>query len=332
MEIVTASAPGKIILFGEHSVVHRMPAIAIAVNKQTTVTIDQNESLTENEIFFNATDYHRSYKISTENLQHDSLTPINQFFLPFCVIIREILSKNNFTIPYGARITISSNIPKGAGMGSSASVSVALAKAFTEFLGSSVSNDEISSLAYRGEQIIHGTPSGIDNSVCTFGGGILFENGNITKIPIPDISIIVGDTGKPRQTKKLVEKVGFLNKKWDFYKEIITAIGSLVRESIPLLENGDGVGLGELCSINHGLLEALGVSSPELNHLVEAAQAAGAWGAKLTGGGGGGCMIALTSDNRVKDVKNAIINAGGHPYQMKFAQKGVSIQKSEKEN
>ena len=123
----------------------------------------------------------------------------------------------------------------------------------------------------------------------------------------------------------MVGKVGLRKEKWNFYTKIIESIGALVRESIPLLVKGDGIALGELCDINHGLLDALGVSSPELNHFVEIAREQGAWGAKLTGGGGGGCMIALCSPDVVNAVCEGLISAGGYAYQMSFQPIGVTV-------
>ena len=323
---IRASAPAKIILFGEHSVVHGMPAIAIAVNRKTQVTITKNKDYKAGQIKILSKSYNQS-DTNQYNKGFKKDYKKNKLFYPLWHLLEDVFSEQDIQPDHGLDIEIDSTIPQGAGMGSSAATAVSLTAAMLSYFNIKHDKEMISAIAYKAEQIIHGTPSGIDNSICTFGSGIVFEKGKITPIEVPKINIIIGDTCKPRETKKMVTKVRLRKEKWKFYSIIIEAMGSLVRESIPILRDGKGELLGELCDINHGLLDALGVSSPELNRLVEISRVNGAWGAKLTGGGGGGCMIALCSSDRVQNIIKGIEDAGGRAYEMEFEQNGVMVEK-----
>ena len=322
---IIARAPGKIILFGEHAVVHQMPAIATAVDKTATVELHETNELSAGSVLLNVIDYNDKQIFDMKRLDYYTKPNISPVFHPLVQVLKQISLTTDENINKGLEISIKSDIPRGAGMGSSAAVSVALTAVLGQYFSLNLSLDAISQIAFIAEKIVHGNPSGIDNSTCTYGGGIMFEKGNVQTVSIPKIAIVVGDTRKPRQTKLMVGKVGQRKEKWNFYSRIIEAIGALVKESIPLLIKGDEIALGELCDINHGLLDALGVSSPELNHLVEIARQKGAWGANLTGGGGGGCMIALCSHDVVEPVCKSLISAGGYAYQMSFQPNGVTI-------
>ena len=191
-----------------------------------------------------------------------------------------------------------------------------------------LSKDEISNIAYKAEKIVHGTPSGIDNTIATYGGAILFKKGDIKQIQITSkIPLVIGDSGIERNTADWVRRVRLRRERqMAVMTSIISSIGILVYEGIKLLNRNDLPALGELMNINQGLLEAIGVSTFELNRLIDAARKNGAYGAKLTGAGGGGCMIALSPEAKQKQIADAIKRAGGTPLITNISSQGVRIE------
>lgn len=327
LKSVIASAPGKIILFGEHSVVYKQPAIAVAVSKYSKTYVYPNESIASGEVLLKAPDYNNEIKIVYNPQDSNLPRGFGKLFHPVWIILREMIKDDHkIFLKKGITIEISSKVPRGSGMGSSASLWVSCAKALSESFEFHFNDEKISKIAFEAEKFVHGNPSGIDNSVSTFGGGILFENGKILPLILPKLSMVVGDTQKARRTRDMVARVGERQKNWTFYNKIIQSIGELVLDGIDYLLKGDAEKIGELLDINHGLLDALGVSSPELNRMVEATRAAGAYGAKLTGGGGGGCMIALCSPQTQQKVSQAIKELGGIPYLVQISQQGAQIE------
>jgi len=191
-----------------------------------------------------------------------------------------------------------------------------------------LSKDEISNIAYKAEKIVHGTPSGIDNTIATYGGAILFKKGDIKQIQITSkIPLVIGDSGIERNTADWVRRVRLRRERqMAVMTSIISSIGILVNEGIKLLNRNDLPALGELMNINQGLLEAIGVSTFELNRLIDAARKSGAYGAKLTGAGGGGCIIALSPEAKQKQIADAIKRAGGTPLITNISSQGVRIE------
>jgi mevalonate kinase len=198
-------------------------------------------------------------------------------------------------------------------LGSGAAVSVALIRALSSLLSHPISDDEVNSIAYETEKLHHGIPSGIDNTVITYAKPVYFIKDNpieIFKVGKP-FSIVIGDTGISALTK---ESVGDVRRLWlrdtanfENYFNEIAQIALIARRSI---ESGKPELLGELMNHNHALLQSLTASSPELDKLVEAARDAGALGAKLSGGGRGGNMIALVEQANAESVADALISAG----------------------
>ncbi len=214
----------------------------------------------------------------------------------------------------GMRIEIFPNIPRAAGLGGSAALAVSIIRALAQHFNISISDEEINALAYESEKIVHGTPSGIDNTMATYGKFILFRKGNPPemqeiKVPKP-IPIVIGLSGVESLTAKMVARV---REAWEknkpLYDSIFKQIDELVLEAAKAVEAYDLEKLGELMNVNQGLLNALRVSSWELEELIEIARNNGALGAKLTGGGGGGAMIALCPEN-AEEVAEAMRRAG----------------------
>jgi mevalonate kinase len=230
----------------------------------------------------------------------------------------------------GVNLVIRSDIPSAVGLGSSAAICVATVAAVAALVEGGLSMDDICSLAYEGEKIVHGTPSGVDNNISTFGGIIKYEKGvgferlNLQESP----PFIIGNTRRKRSTKKMVENVAALRERSTrIVDSIIDTLGDVSSEGLSCLLRGDLQGMGELMNIGHGLLSSLGVSSPQLDLLVYAARYEGALGAKLTGAGGGGCMIALADDHRLKNVEEAILRERGDPIRIKISHEGVKTRK-----
>ena len=213
----------------------------------------------------------------------------------------------------GVEINITSTIPVASGLGSGAAVSVALIRALSSFISHPLSDEEVNSLAYEIEKLHHGTPSGIDNSVITYNQPVYFIKGQpieTFKVGKP-FTIVIGDTGISALTK---ESVGDVRRMWlrdsvnlETIFDEIGQISLIARRSI---ESGKPELLGELMDQNHALLQSLTVSSPELDKLVDAARKAGALGAKLSGGGRGGNMIALAEQPKAESVAQALMSAG----------------------
>jgi hydroxymethylglutaryl-CoA reductase len=212
------------------------------------------------------------------------------------------------------------DLPRASGLGASAALAVAVIRAIVHRFGLTVSDAEVSQLAFECEQLVHGTPSGIDNTVATFGKMILFRKtdaGNEIQdihAPVP-IPVVVGLTGVRSLTADTVSRVhAGWQKNPQHYEAIFSEIDDLVMTGMDALTRGDLSALGEVMNLNHGLLNALQVSSPELEAVVDLARRSGALGAKLTGGGGGGAMIAIAQPDRIHSVANTLDVAGYQTY------------------
>jgi mevalonate kinase len=203
----------------------------------------------------------------------------------------------------GFDITVESSIPLGAGLGSSAAVTVAGIDAATRALGRPLSPEAVADRAYRAEATVQdGQASRADTFCSAVGGAVRVEGDDCRRIDAPDLPIVVGFDGGAGDTGELVSGVRALKERYDFAADTVETIGDVVRTGERLLDpdsETDGgaadriAELGDLMDFNHGLLESLGVSSRSLDSMVWAAREAGAHGAKLTGAGGGGCIVAL---------------------------------------
>jgi mevalonate kinase len=210
-------------------------------------------------------------------------------------------------------IRIESTIPVAAGLGSGAAVTVAIARALSAALGSPLEDAQVCALAFEVEKIHHGTPSGIDNTVVTYARPVYFVKGKpIEQLQVARaFTVVIGDTGIASPTAKAV---GDVRKAWqankNHYEALFTSIGALADSARSAIEQGAVELLGPLMDANHGLLRKLGVSCPELDALVLVARKAGAWGAKLSGGGRGGNMIALVNKEQAEKVATTLQAAG----------------------
>ena len=295
-----SSAPGKIILFGEHAVVYGRPALAVPV---TQVHADVEVTDTDSAgIWIDAPDIDLHAEMNTLPSDHPIAAVIhNLFFLsrvsPFPTI----------------NIKITSTIPVASGLGSGAAVTVALTRALSTHINYAMTDEQVNAFAYEIEKLHHGTPSGIDNTVITYAKPVYFVKGQAIetfKVGQP-FTIVIGDTGVSAPTK---ESVGDVRKLWEAdktkWESLFDKVGELVKEARNSIESGKTKELGMLMNQNHTVLQELTVSSPELDKLVSAARTAGALGAKLSGGGRGGNMIALVEPSQAKAVAQSLLDAG----------------------
>ena len=227
----------------------------------------------------------------------------------------------------GVSVKVESSIPVGVGLGSSASTAVSTIAAVGSLFGHGLNRDVIFDLAYHGERRVHGRPSGIDQTTVTYGGILLFKMG----VPFRKIqssrplSLVIGNTGIKRSTGEVVGRVTKLRESEPQYVESLAdQVESIVAEAEMALGTGDLEKFGRLMNENQELLSKIGVSSKELDSLIVASREGGALGAKLTGGGGGGCMISLVTEDVRESVSKRIRNAGGTPIFAELSGEGVS--------
>jgi len=321
---VRASAPGKVILFGEHSVVYRGPAIAMAIDRRVSVYASPRRDLRIRILapdigvsgYFERQDY---FPLTGGELGHQQLLPV----LSVCRSTINELGMNT-----GLDVEIRSELPMGVGLGSSAALSVAAVTAIDAIAEAGLTQDKIVELSMNSERLIHGTPSGIDSTVATLGGIIIFEQRNLVeRLRLPEIPTVVGNTGIQRLTGRLIGDVRKRLNSFSCIDKVIDAIADVAVQGRSALIDGDLLRMGELMTINHGLLWALGVSTPELDRLVNSSLKAGAVGAKLTGAGGGGCMIAVCRKQDVPSISHAIAQSQGYPLEVRPSEKGVIVTK-----
>jgi mevalonate kinase len=308
MPAISASAPGKIILFGEHSVVYGQPAIAVPVTQvQARAIITARPDRPAGWVDLVAPNI--GLAASLKDLPEDH---------PLSFVVERVFQETAISRPPAMTIRITSTIPIAAGLGSGAAVSVAIIRALSEFLGQPLPNDRVSNLAYEVEKLHHGTPSGIDNTVITYAMPVHFKRTSkegsrqveTFKVAEP-FTIIIGDSGVPSPTAITVADVHLA---WQAdpitFDAIFQSIGEVVEHGKRAIEHGDNDTLGTLMDQNHAMLVKMGVSSPELDSLVRAARHAGALGAKLSGAGRGGNMISLVKPADGDQVSEALMAAG----------------------
>lgn len=297
---IQTSAPAKIILVGEHAVVYGKPAIAVPVSSLRAYANGEPSS--------------EGLRILSADLNEMIPVDINAEAIDNALALTARLALHKLAAsPPNVTIRLHSDIPIASGLGSGAAVSTALARALCAALDTPLTNEELNALIYEVEKVYHGTPSGIDNTVIVYERPVYFVRGQ----PIETLTVggefrlIVADTGKSASTRVAVEGVRALyNAEPDTVRAILDEIGALVTAARGCIEGGQAFELGRLMSRNHTLLQQLTVSSPELDRLVAAALEAGAPGAKLSGGGRGGNMIALVSPEDEERLKEALRKAG----------------------
>jgi mevalonate kinase len=298
--LASGAACGKVILFGEHAVVYRRPALAVPITQvQATATIEAGEA----GITIEAPDLNQTVAL-------DRASPAS----PLAAIVRLTLRHLQLQ-PETLRlkITINSTVPIASGLGSGAAVSTAIVRALAQWANTPIDTATVNALVFDVEKLHHGTPSGIDNTVIAYQQSVYFvrdEPIQLFKVATP-FTIVIGNTGVAGSTKVAVSDV---RKGWEADREQYEAwfdqIGVIVQQARSAIETGAIDQLGPLMDQNQALLRNIGVSGPELERLIAAAKGANAAGAKLVGGGRGGNMIALVHDHNLEAVTAALKDAG----------------------
>ncbi len=305
-----ATAPGKAILFGEHAVVYGRPAIAVPVTD-----VQARAALAPGApgagVILVAADLPaedgspggRRYRLRD--------APADD---PLRVIVELALDAFAGAIPEpDLSVTVTSTVPIARGLGSGAAVATAVARALAGYLGYAPQSEEISQLVYEVEKLHHGTPSGIDNTVIAYEQPVYFVRGEgVKRLAVgASFNLVIADTGVASSTRAVV---GDVRRRWEAererYEGLFDEIGAVARLAKAAIQRGDRRAMGRLMNENHDLLATLGVSSPELDRLVAAARAAGARGAKLSGAGWGGNMLALVEPEQAPAVAAALRAAG----------------------
>lgn len=303
MPAFSASAPGKIILFGEHAVVYNRPAIAVPVEEVAAKAIV-------------IPDLHAAtgrVRILAQDIGLDSQLTDLPAEHPLAAAILSTASAVGASHIPACTVKVISTIPVAAGLGSGAAVTVAIVRALSAYLGHPLSDERVCQLAYEVEKFHHGTPSGIDNTVITYAKPVYFVKGEpIQQLhPISPFIIVIGDTGIQSPTSLTVGEVrNAWQQRRDEYEALFDSTWAIVDSARTAIEEGMIELLGPLMDANHSLLYKLGVSCPELDKLVQAARNAGALGAKLSGAGRGGNMIAMVTADSAARVAEALEQAG----------------------
>lgn len=307
----TATAPGKIILFGEHAVVYGRPAIAIPLPQLRATAVVAAAS-------------QPGIRLIAPDLGQDVMLSEAPPDDPIAAVIRQVQTAVARPHLPDMTITVSSQIPVASGLGSGAAITAAVVRALAEFLGAAhlATPAWVSALTYEVEKIHHGTPSGIDNTVVSYEMPVYFVRQQPKNHIEPfaaarPIHLLVGDTGVRSSTKVAV---GDVRRHWQEaparFEALFDGCGRIATAARNAIEMGDIPALGPLMVENHALLQEMTVSSPELDRLVTAAQQAGALGAKLSGAGRGGNMIAVVTPKTATAVQHALHAAGAQTVRM----------------
>jgi mevalonate kinase len=265
--LATWSAPGKVFLFGEHAVVYGKPGIAMAIKPRVFVTV--------------------------RNTRHSQRA--KSAYIDGCFEALGVMGS----------VYINSQIPSSSGLGSSAAVTVATLSAINDEFSLHKTREDIADMAFEIEKTVQkGRASPTDTTVSAYGGIVLISGGSRRRLPPQNIHLVIGDSLVSHSTSKMVEQVSELKVKHpNIVDPVLDAIEGVSMSAIHHLSNPKE--LGRYMNMNHALLEVLGVGHPQLGKMVLAARAAGAFGAKITGAGGGGCMVAVCP----KPLKHRIANA-----------------------
>ncbi|RLG72687.1 MAG: mevalonate kinase [Methanobacteriota archaeon] len=315
-----ASAPGKIILFGEHAVVYGKPAIAAAITLRTRVKAEKTDG---NKVMITSFPLKKRETVLTQEIVEETrVSPLAYCFSA----VKQAYQLAGFE--KGLKIEISSSIPPDSGLGSSAAVSVAVLAATLGELGLNLEKEKLAKVATQVERDVQGVSSGLDPTTSSHGGFLYYKQGEIIQLGAgEELRLVTGYSGQKSSTKKQVELVkARLEEYPDIIGPTIETIGRIVDRGREALEKGETARVGRLMVMNQWCLELLGVSTPKLRRLVGAALEAGAEGAKITGAGGGGSIIALALRSEQK-VQKAIEKAGGAPLSVGIDKTGVQVSK-----
>jgi mevalonate kinase len=311
---------GKVILFGEHFVVHGVPGIVSAIDSTVDAEVKKiGEGIT-------VRDERKGARGYTQKKRAEQKESIERMLRTMGIDPEKAILE----------IWLGGNLPGFSGIGASAASSVAIARAIAEEFRMDLSNEKINEIAYEAEKAYAGTPSGIDNTAATYGGLIWFKRNlsggpnMIEKLSIREpVEIIICNTGIVADTKEMVAGVAARKKRNPGeYNLLFKQAEDLAFATREALEEFDLRKVGKSMNENHRLLQEIEVSCKELDYLVNLAREQGAFGAKLTGGGGGGCMVALTPGKELQEAVAAAMEKEG----FKVLRTKIGIQKYKGKN
>ncbi len=299
----SAEAPCKAIITGEHFVVHGSWALAAAIGKKVRVDVQDS----------------RRFGVSSHEyrLSRDALHPVER--------IVETLARE-FSFKPSLRVEIRSEVPAGAGLGSSASTMVALVAALSRLKSLGLGRSEVIDFAAVGEKEVHGRPSGIDVNTCALGGVLLYKVGSRPKrVRLNGTrKLLVVYSGKKRSTRQLIDRVsGAKERHPGLFGGLADSVSEATRTAADRLVEGDMAGLGRLLTFNHAALSAVGASNARLDGLVDTLLSLGCLGAKLTGAGGGGSVIAVPPEGKAKSTTSALRRRGFEAFEARIPVEGV---------
>jgi hydroxymethylglutaryl-CoA reductase len=294
IDVVFGAAPGKIILFGEHAVVHGQPAIAATIERGIRVAVTRRAGATDGPVL-------RSNNAALplrSRPDPDGEGP--ERLRQALALMRELCGERVRELAF----SVDGAIPAGAGLGSSAALSVALVRGVHRFFDEDIDDATLIERAFAVERVFHGNPSGVDHTTIVTGGVVAYERGvdgapaKVASLVLPrKVTLVVGVAGPHAGTANAVAALRERARRHpEHYARLYDGIGALARSARVHLEKGELSAVGELMDLNQGYLNALGVSTPAIEAMCAIARERGALGAKLSGAGGGGAVIALADD------------------------------------
>ncbi len=316
MSSVMVSAPGKLMLFGEHAVLHGAGCIVTAVDQR----IRAAASLLEEPIFeLEAPDVQIvSYKKPLSEIGKGDIPKGARFAEIAVSLIKPRLVRLKGV---GVKISTSSEFSSKFGFGSSSAVTVCVIKALSELFKIELTNKELFNIAYKAVIDVQKKGSGFDVAAAIYGGTLYFVTGGrvIESLSIASLPLVIGYSGVKADTVAIINQVSKKTK-------VFTEIAKIVTNAQEALEKKDWKRVGELMNKNQMLLENLGVSTKKLDDMIASAVDAGAYGAKLSGAGGGDCMIVLVDGSKREIIEKTLENAGGTIINAKTNAEGVRVE------
>ena len=307
-----ASAPGKVILFGEHFVVYGVKAILCSINKRVTVTA---EKTSERKISINS----EIGKLVLE--PNKSILEINSPLKPFYYLANKAIENEDT----GIHIEIDSEIPLGVGLGSSSACCVAGSAAIFKLFGE-ISKEEILKRAIEAERTIFENTSGADCTVCIYGGIMEYDkNRGFKKIEDkPNFQLVIANSNIEHSTQSMVSKVKeFENRNKEEFSRLINLESKLVEDVLRLVKEKKIKEIGEKMNQNQEYLETIGISNNELTKMIKIGQEL-SFGAKITGSGGGGCIFALVNESNLSSILKEFKNSDYECFSTKIDFKGLN--------
>ena len=307
-----ASAPGKVILFGEHFVVYGIKSILCSINKRVTVTAEKTN---ERKISINS----EIGKLVLE--PNESISEINSPLKPFYYLANKAIKDQNI----GLKIQIESEIPLGAGLGSSSACCVAGAASIFKLFGE-ISKEKILEIAIEAEKTIYQNTSGADCTVSTYGGLMEYDKNNgFRKIEDePNFQLVIANSNIEHSTETMVSRVKeFENKNKEKFHELSNLESNLVNDVLKLIKENKIKEIGEKINQNQKFLEEIGISNEQLETMIKIGQKT-SYGAKITGSGGGGCIFALTNESNLDETIKEFVNKEYECFATKIDFKGLN--------